>query len=146
MYQHFLVLEKSYNDMMWAQILERYRHYWTCHHPNQKRIPSFLCISNYLNKFSAVTVEVYEALWKFMSVQADLSWKGMYQDLYDKAKKIITKVACIKFYDTLKPLYLEMDASGIDLGAGLLQVRKGMTCGHDKVPDNANPPAECIFK
>ena len=29
-------------------------------------------------------------------------------------------------YDALKPFYLEMDASGVSLGASLLQVRDGM--------------------
>ena len=60
----------------------------------------------------------------------------MYQDLYEKARKLITKDACMKFYDALKPLYLKKDVSGIDLGAGLLQVRQGMNCGHDEVPKN----------
>ena len=33
--------------------------------------------------------------------------------------------------------YLKMDASDIDLGAGLLQDREGMNSGHDRIPDNA---------
>ena len=40
------------------------------------------------------------------------------------------------FYDASRPLYLEIDASGLSFGAGLLQVREGMNCGHDEVPDN----------
>ena len=41
------------------------------------------------------------------------------------------------FIQKLDPLYLETDTSGICLGAKLLQVREGMNCGHDKIPDNA---------
>ena len=43
----------------------------------------------------------------------------------------------MKFYDTSKPLYLEMDVSGMGLGACLLQIRESMNCGHDEVLDNA---------
>ena len=89
-----------------------------------------------MNKFSPTAAKAYEPLSKFTLVKADWSWKGMYQDLYDKVKKLITKDACMKFYNVLKPLYLEMDASGIGLGAGLFQVREGMNCGHEKVQDN----------
>ena len=42
----------------------------------------------------------------------------------------------MKFYDESKPLYLEMDASGIGLGAALLQTRDGTTCPEDIFPDN----------
>ena len=49
----------------------------------------------------------------------------------------MTKDACLKFYDTSKPLYLDIDASGIGLGASLLQMRKDMNCWFDKVTDNA---------
>ena len=45
----------------------------------------------------------------------------------------------MKFYNALKPLYLETDASGIGLGADLLKVRDHMNCRHDEVPDNMTP-------
>ena len=61
----------------------------------------------------------------------------MYPNLYNKAKKVIKKDPCMKFYDTSRPLYPETDASGVSLAAGLLQVREGMNCENDEVPDNA---------
>ena len=61
----------------------------------------------------------------------------MYQNLYDRAKKIIKKDACMIFYDTCRPLNLETDASGVSLPAGLLQVRNGMNWEQEKVKDNA---------
>ena len=63
----------------------------------------------------------------------------MYQYLHDKAKKIIKKDACMKFYDASRLLYLETDASGIGLRAGLLQVWDGMNCGCNEVPENETP-------
>ena len=42
----------------------------------------------------------------------------------------------MKFYDMSKPLYLETDASVIGLRTGHLQVRDGMNCRWDEVPDN----------
>ena len=60
----------------------------------------------------------------------------MSQDLYDKAKIIIKQDAYLKFYNASKPLYLETDAYGVGLEAGLLQVREGMNYGCDEVTDN----------
>ena len=36
----------------------------------------------------------------------------MYQDLYDKAKKVIKWDACREFYNASRPFCLETDASG----------------------------------
>ena len=43
----------------------------------------------------------------------------------------------MKFYDETKPLHLETDASGVRLGAALLQTRSGTSCPGDKVPDDS---------
>ena len=80
---------------------------------------SFLGTINYLSKFSTATAEVYEPLTNLMAVKAEWSWNGTCQDLYDKVKRLITRDACMNFYDASKPLYLEMDASSIGLEASL---------------------------
>ena len=59
-----------------------------------------------------------------------------YQALHDEAKSLIKDDICTKFYDETKPLYLEMDASGIGLGTTLLQTRDGRTCPEDIAPGN----------
>ena len=46
---------------------------------------------------------------------------------------------CMKFYDDTKPLYLKTDASGVGLGAALLQMWEGTTCQKDMVSDNTIP-------
>ena len=59
----------------------------------------------------------------------------MCQYLYNTAKKIVKKDACMKFYDIARPLYLETTTSGISLGARLLQLRDSMNC--DEIKNNA---------
>ena len=53
----------------------------------------------------------------------------LHKGVNDMAKNIIRQDACMMFYDALMPLYLEIDASSVGLGAGLLQVRDDMNCG-----------------
>ena len=62
----------------------------------------------------------------------------MYQDLFDSPKEMIKKDAGMKFSNISRHPYLETAASGIGLGAILLQVKDAMECGHDAVPENAN--------
>ena len=76
----------------------------------------------YLSKFFSVTVEVCEPLKKLTSVKAEWSWNRSYKSVYGKAKRLITKDACMKFHNELKSLYLEMYVSGIGLRDGLLQI------------------------
>ena len=43
----------------------------------------------------------------------------------------------MKFYDETKPLYIEMDAYGVGMGAALIQTRCGTSCARDEAPDNS---------
>ena len=87
-----------------------------------------------------MTTEVCETYQKIMQVKANLTWNRMYQDLYDRARKIIKKYIYMKFYSTSRPQNVESDFLGVDLVARLLQVRDGMNCWHNKVPNATRCP------
>ena len=88
---------------------------------NKKELQAFLGTINYLGKFSPGTAEVCEPLHKLTSCKMIWTWNASYQQLFDNAKSIIKADVCMKFYNNSKQLYLETDASGIGLGAALLQ-------------------------
>ena len=43
----------------------------------------------------------------------------------------------MKYYDNRRLLYLETHASGVGLGATLLQARDNPGCGYDEAPNSA---------
>ena len=60
----------------------------------------------------------------------------MYQDLYEKAKKIVKRKFMHEVYVMARPLHLETHPSTLGLGARLLKVRDCMNYRHDEVIDN----------
>ena len=93
----------------------------------KKELQAFLGIINYLGRFSPSTASMCEPLQKLMSSKTLWTWNALYQALYDEVKTLIKDDICMKFYNETKPLYLETDASRIELGTTLLQTRDGMT-------------------
>ena len=93
-------------------------------------------ILRYLSMLSPAVAEVCKPFWKLTSVKVDWAWNIRYQGQYGRAKKIIKKDVCMKFYGASGTKYLEADTAGVSLGARLLQVRDVMNCGCDKIPDN----------
>ena len=75
----------------------------------------------YLGKFSPGTADVCGLLCKLTSSKAIWTWNASYQALFNKTKLLIKSDMCMKFHYDTKLLYLETDASGIGLGAALLQ-------------------------
>ena len=103
---------------------------------NKKELQAFLGIIKHLNTFSLGTSEAWEPLMKLTSSKATWMWNASYQQLFNKAKSLLKVEMCMKFYDDTKPLYLKTDASGISLGAALLQLRDNTNCPKDTAPDN----------
>ena len=64
------------------------------------------------------------------------TWNASYQQLFAKAKSLIKVDVCMKFYSDTKLLYLETDASGVGLGAALLQLHNNTTYQKGMAPDN----------
>ena len=103
---------------------------------NKKELQTFLGIINYLGKFSPGTAVVCDPLWKLTSSKVTWTWNVLYQQLFTKAKLLIKTDICMKFYNDTKPLYLEIDASRVGLGATLLQLHDNAMCQKGMVPDN----------
>ena len=80
--------------------------------------------------------EACKPLRKLASSKVTWMWNASYQQLFDKAKSLIKAEMCVKFYDDTKLLYLKTDASGVGLGAALLQLRDNTNCPKDTAPDN----------
>ena len=103
---------------------------------NKKGLQAFLGIINYVNKFSPGTLEACKLLRKLTSSKVTWMWTASHQQLFNKAKSLIKVEMCMKFYDDTKPFYLKTDASGVSLGAALLQLRDNTNCPKDTAPDN----------
>ena len=105
--------------------------------PNKKKeLKAFLGIINYLGKFSPGTADVCDPHHKLTLSKVTWTWNASYQSLFNRAKLLIKSDMCMKFYDEIKPLYLETDTSRVGLAAALLQTWEGTTCQKDTVPDN----------
>ena len=105
---------------------------------NKQELQSFLGIINYLGKFSPSTVEVCEPLRKLTSTRVAWTWNASYQQMLNKAKSLTKAEVCMKFYDDTKLLYLEIDASGVGLGAALLKLCNNTAGQKGMAPDNTN--------
>ena len=57
--------------------------------------------------------------------------------MIDKAISIIKEVSCMKFYNEMKPIYIEADFSGVVLGTTLLQTRSNNNHHMDEAQDNS---------
>ena len=88
--------------------------------------------------------DVCKSFRKLTSAKTEWTWNETYQKIFDRMKSIIKEDACMKFYNETKPLYIEIDASGVGLGPALLQTRNDTSCPRNEAPDNGILKTYCI--
>ena len=100
--------------------------------PPPQKVQSSLGIMDYLSLYFSVGSEVCQPLRICMSVRTEWTWNQSKDVLYNIAKSTMKIGPCLRFYNEKESLYLETEASGVNQGAGLLQVREGINCPQDK--------------
>ena len=88
---------------------------------NKEELHTFLGLMNYLAQFIPKFSQKAHDLRALLKQDAYWVWEPSHQKCFDNLKAEIKHSACLKYYDTKKPLFLDVDASLKGLGAALVQ-------------------------
>ena len=64
---------------------------------------------------------ILQPLYKLLHKETEFKWTKEHQTVFEKMKQTITKKLEITMPDTIKPVYINTDASNTGIGAALLQ-------------------------
>ncbi len=85
------------------------------------KLQEFLGMATFLSPFhaglSALTAPLHELLKK----EVEFAWNASYEAAFQKVKEAVVQSATLKYFDTTKPVTIQMDASQSGLGAALVQ-------------------------
>ena len=87
----------------------------------KKQVQSFICMINYLSKFSARLSELAEPIRELFKEKVPFNLGPDHQDSFTMMKKEIAKAPVLAYYNHKKWTVLQTDASIKCLGACLLQ-------------------------
>ena len=86
-----------------------------------QELQKFLGMTTYLPPFipslSTFTTPLRELLWK----DSEFTWNDSYQEAFDAVKQMVCKDTTLRYFDSRKPIVIQVDASQKGLGAALLQ-------------------------
>ena len=103
---------------------------------NQKELQSFLSTVNYLSRFLPFLSGIRAPLQNLLKKDSEFIWTNVHQQL----KLHVSYDVKLNFYDSNKPLYIEVDTSKKGIGAVMLQedsiVKNTSKCD---IPNNLHP-------
>ena len=110
---------------------------------NHKELQSFLGTGNYLSRFLAFLSDLCAPPpQSFLKKDTEFIWMPVHQCAFDQIKLHISNDVKLQFYDTHKPLYIEVDMSKKGIGPVMLQedtiMRDGLKSGSE-IPTNLRP-------
>ena len=81
----------------------------------------FLGVITYLSKFCPNLSTVIRPLRDLTNVDKEFLWADQHTEAFTKAKELVSKAPCLRYFDVNAPVVLQVDASEYGLGAALLQ-------------------------
>ena len=109
---------------------------------NHGKLQSFLGTVNYLSYFLAFLSDLHAPLQSLLKKDAEFTWTPVHQHAFDQIKLHVSNDVKLQFYDSDKPLYIEVDTSKKGIGAVMLQQDKIMrneSKFDDEIPTNLRP-------
>ena len=88
---------------------------------NQRELQSFLGTVNYLNHFLAFLSDLRMPLQTLLKKGTEFIWTTVHQHTFNQIKLHVSNDVKLQFYDSNKPLYIEVDTSNKGIGAVMLQ-------------------------
>ena len=109
---------------------------------NHKELQSFLGTVNYLSHFLAFLSDLHAPLQLLLKKDAEFTWTPVHQHAFDQIKLHVSNDVKLQFYDSDKPLYMEVNTSKKGIGAVMLQQDKIMrneSKSDDEIPTDLRP-------
>ena len=86
-----------------------------------KAVQRLLGSVNYLAKFVPHLSNIMQPLRRLLDKDTEWCWLHTHQQAFDEMKKALTTTPALSYYDVMKPVVIQCDASDSGLGAALLQ-------------------------
>ncbi len=84
---------------------------------------------NYLDKFIEQKADLQEPITQLTQRNVEFIWDQQQQTAFDKLKSLITNAPVLAYFDNQKPTILNVDASGVGLGAVVMQADQPVAYG-----------------
>ena len=89
--------------------------------PNLADLQAFLGMVQFLSRFVPKLASLSACLWDLTKKDSEFQWGPEHQLAVDKIKQAVTSASSLKYFDSTKPVTIQVDASTRGLGATLLQ-------------------------
>ena len=119
---------------------------------NKGELQSFLGMVTYLSPFIPQLSSHTATLRGLLKTDLEYSWNATYQVVFVKLKSLVCEVTTLRYFNTKKPVTIQVDASGKGLGAALIQddgpvafASKALTPTEQRYANNERELLACVF-
>ena len=86
-----------------------------------QELQKFLGMTTYLSLFIPSLSTFTDPLQELLQKDSEFTWNNSYQEAFDAVKQMVCKDTTLRYFDSWKPIVIQVDVSQKGLGAALLQ-------------------------